>query len=957
MKRIVISSYFLAMCLSIGEEECAAAQISSASAASNSSAEQSDAGANPFTTKEYQEWVKKFYAQNRLGKSLDEILRRMTVPDDSKLRYIKKMFGIDKVNVGGKEVETIDLSWPNMRRIFKKCLENEFSFRDREYGVRARKLLNLIKKTEWLSYGHFSLTAGQIKETIDLCLRGNKSLFVLKAVNQKLKQELKQKLAPKDLYACFEKHLKQMLKTYSGFQRLMSLLAVSILNSTGADSFVKDHNRIGVVEDNKDGNRYRLTGVHGRSIWLKEATFKKEEYDTTGWTARTSIFHEISHAYHDMLGLAIDGCEVPSILNSNGIDFLGLFFPMLARNEMDIAVEAIGQYIDRTIDKTIDETSFIDDMKNCMKSKDMGIIRNIFKVIIDCGFGGVFFSKENENLEIKNVTKDMLAKAIYVYSSAIHHKKSNDGSCAKDGYVNYPYKTIFTDAEEMLTITGLAPITDSSYNTYLIKDEQNEETHKTAHRENSGDEVWGSQFRFHCNLDKAGVANTIMSNINGIFIRKAAASIQDDTTMLIRAIPSFKPKTLRLSLASTEYNNKSIEYQNESTEKLHEAMYGEDNGAIVRLLNAKADPNAKNQTGKTPLGMAITLKKLDAMRILLEHGANPNAPNENGDTMLHMALESGNIGAVKVLLEHGANPNVPNKEGNSPLHCVYYKDDKNMVKFLLDSGADAGTLLHRAAKEGKKDMAKLLLPKSNVNARDRGGKAPLHFAAEMGCDKVADILLERPKINVNAKDAEGKTPLHFAAANGRDKVVLILLDKGKANVDRKDMEGKTPLHYAAVNGHSKVIELLFARKAIVKKDKNGKTPLHYAAIKGYGKVVELLLRGKANVHAKDNEEKRPLHYAAENGHSKVAELLLKNGANAHAKDKNGKTPIVLASESGHKNVVAIFARFLGKKTMEKTRGNKSKTPMWSASENKHKNIEGIAKELLPSKLDSPFSYR
>jgi ankyrin repeat protein len=86
-----------------------------------------------------------------------------------------------------------------------------------------------------------------------------------------------------------------------------------------------------------------------------------------------------------------------------------------------------------------------------------------------------------------------------------------------------------------------------------------------------------------------------------------------------------------------------------------------------------------------------------------------------------------------------------------------------------------------AAPYYRKDKVELLIAnKADVNARDKGGMAPLHSAVSDDPlhFKVAVELLLAKGAKVNAKDNDGLTPLHVAAASGNKDVVDFLRKHG-----------------------------------------------------------------------------------------------------------------------------------------------------------------------------------
>ncbi len=92
-----------------------------------------------------------------------------------------------------------------------------------------------------------------------------------------------------------------------------------------------------------------------------------------------------------------------------------------------------------------------------------------------------------------------------------------------------------------------------------------------------------------------------------------------------------------------------------------------------------------------------------AKAMLKKNPALANAKDESGQTPLHIAVQMDDVDLVELLLENTKDVNVPDEEGVTPMHL--------------------------AAQSRQKDVAELLLAKkANVNARDNMDRTPLHFA-------------------------------------------------------------------------------------------------------------------------------------------------------------------------------------------------------------------------------------
>lgn len=76
---------------------------------------------------------------------------------------------------------------------------------------------------------------------------------------------------------------------------------------------------------------------------------------------------------------------------------------------------------------------------------------------------------------------------------------------------------------------------------------------------------------------------------------------------------------------------------------------------IIKLLMEKADVNARDNDGNTPLHRAAERSDIDIVKFLIKKVANVNAKNNGGDTPLRSAIKYGRKEIAKFLVENGAD--------------------------------------------------------------------------------------------------------------------------------------------------------------------------------------------------------------------------------------------------------------------------------------------------------------
>jgi ankyrin repeat protein len=321
---------------------------------------------------------------------------------------------------------------------------------------------------------------------------------------------------------------------------------------------------------------------------------------------------------------------------------------------------------------------------------------------------------------------------------------------------------------------------------------------------------------------------------------------------------------------------------------MYEAAYKGDVNSVRNYLEQGVSANIKDNSGYTPLHLALRNNQQEMAQLLIAKGADVNAQDNYGYTPLHLARSQE---MAQLLIAKGADVNAKNKNGETPLHLALKNNKQEVAQLLIAKGAvvnakdnNGSTPLYWALYNNQPELVQLLIAKgADVNAKDQYGRTPLHLTLQNNQQEVAQLLIANGA-DVNAHDNDGKTPLHLVTSQ---KVAQQLIAKG-ADVNAKNKNGETPLHLALRKNQQEMAQLLIANGADVNaKDQYGRTPLHLVKSQ---ELAQLLIAKGADVNAKDKYDSTPLHWALESARQEVAQLLIANGADVNAQDKNGNIP-------------------------------------------------------------------
>ena len=176
---------------------------------------------------------------------------------------------------------------------------------------------------------------------------------------------------------------------------------------------------------------------------------------------------------------------------------------------------------------------------------------------------------------------------------------------------------------------------------------------------------------------------------------------------------------------------------------------------IERLMGKGADINVETDEGATPLILAISNYKLDAVKLLLQYNPDVNTVTRNKETPLLIAVKLGNFEISEALIRAGADVDYPDKHEATPLHF--------------------------ASIYGYFEIADLLLYyNASIDLKSEEGFTPLLTSIWAGYPAIADLLIQSGA-NMEARDNDGFTPFLLSTLYG-DTLLMNMLFKFGVNI-------------------------------------------------------------------------------------------------------------------------------------------------------------------------------
>ena len=304
---------------------------------------------------------------------------------------------------------------------------------------------------------------------------------------------------------------------------------------------------------------------------------------------------------------------------------------------------------------------------------------------------------------------------------------------------------------------------------------------------------------------------------------------------------------------------------------------------IKKLIQEGVDINYRYQeedsfTGSTPLMACIITAgisqfdvDLEVFKLLIENGADIGMVDESGNTPILIAVNYFALHILPLLVQQGANIHDQNNEGENAFNIIVarYAEEQQLDEENLYRVQDAA--MQEEIRQGKGEAYERMLER--IDAIVENG-----YDLNTGVESAAFDAITA--ISVNSLPAEVLPYLFEKGANARECKKGPLLHYA--------IFRKLPQHIILSMMRTVGLEYVFERF-------HSFTPIDFAVAHNDLGLTKQLIELGASIHMNDDQ---PFRNACKLGHLELVKCLVGSGANIHAVDEKGNTPLFYAQAKG-----------------------------------------------------------
>lgn len=318
-----------------------------------------------------------------------------------------------------------------------------------------------------------------------------------------------------------------------------------------------------------------------------------------------------------------------------------------------------------------------------------------------------------------------------------------------------------------------------------------------------------------------------------------------------------------------------------------------------------------------------------SVRYLLSSGQASvrDISDDSGHSPLHIAVRDSRVDVIRVLLQFGAEPYFENRQQETPYdtasdNIFYFQGTPNASAWRIDEMRELFpitewveerrmfTHIHKIVLQLLPlDLEKALRKdRSSADKKDADGRTALSWAAARGDSTSVELLL-RNGASPNTPDRIGQGPLRQSLKASDAKCLQLLLDYG-AEVDQTDDWKQTCLlaaHYYS-DPACFTAPLLKAGAQVNARCSQGRFPLMEAVSKNNVAAVKLLLDYQAELNCVNNAGATALHEGVRHNSHEALAFLLDFGVDHALRDAKNRTVLHYAAQYADLKTLNILHR-------------------------------------------------